>query len=140
MRMPGQVIASELLATYLGTDAGARVHAGAVTRGSVENLRAVIWLADIGGLTAISEAAPGTLLIDPLNDLFETLTYALCERGGRVLKFIGDAMLVTFSFVEAGAETCGRAIEAQRKLEAMNWNRAAAWLAARLTGSGQVWG
>ncbi len=37
----GHVIASGLLGTYLGEDAGRRVHAGAVERGSVDSLRAV---------------------------------------------------------------------------------------------------
>ena len=37
----GYVIASGLLATYLGEDAGRRVHAGAIMRGSVDKLRAV---------------------------------------------------------------------------------------------------
>ena len=45
-------IASGLLAAYLGGDAGRRVHAGAVERGSVETIRAVVWYADIRGFTA----------------------------------------------------------------------------------------
>ena len=53
------------------------------------------------------------------------------ERGGQVLKFIGDAMLATFSFEEADrAATCGRAldaaIEATRNLDALNRARAEA--------------
>jgi adenylate cyclase len=60
-----------------------------------------------------------------LNDVFETLTAALRARGGQVLKFIGDAMLATFSFEEGQtAETCHRAldaaVEAMRSLEALN--------------------
>ena len=38
----GHVIASGLLGAYLGEDAGRRVHAGSIMRGSVDNLRAVI--------------------------------------------------------------------------------------------------
>jgi len=34
------VIASELLGTYLGEDAGRRVHASSIMQGSVDNLRA----------------------------------------------------------------------------------------------------
>ena len=52
----GHVIASGLLGTYLGEDAGRRVHSGAVERGSVDNLRAVIWYADIRGFTAVSDS------------------------------------------------------------------------------------
>ena len=38
----GHMIASGLLKAYLGGDAGTRVHAGAVERGSVESIRAVL--------------------------------------------------------------------------------------------------
>ena len=127
----GHVIASGLLDTYLGADAGRRVHAGAVQRGSVDKLRAVIWFADIRGFTRISDAAPGPVVVELLNDVFEALTAALRPRGGQVLKFIGDAMLATFSFDEADrAETCRRAldaaIEAMQNLDALNTGRATA--------------
>src|SRR5262249_54079296 len=47
MTHAGYTIASGLLGTYLGDDAGRRVHAGAVERGSVESIRAVLWYADM---------------------------------------------------------------------------------------------
>jgi adenylate cyclase len=127
----GHRIASGLLGTYLGQDAGGRVHAGAVERGSVSSLSAVLWYADIRGFTSTTDAAPGALVIDLLNDVFETLTAALRERGGQVLKFIGDAMLATFSLAEGdAAATCQRALqaaaEAMRALEALRARRAAA--------------
>ena len=86
------VIASGLLGTYLGEDAGRRVHAGSVMRGSVDKLHAVIWYADIRGFTAVSDAAPGSVVVELLNDVFETLTASLRLHGGQVLKFIGDGM------------------------------------------------
>jgi adenylate cyclase len=121
----GHVIASGLLATYLGEDAGRRVHAGSIMRGSLDNLRAVIWYADIRGFTAVSDSEPGPVVVELLNDMFEILTASLRERGGQVLKFIGDAMLATFPFDEADrAQTCRRAldaaIEAMRNVEALN--------------------
>ena len=127
----GHVIASGLLRTYLGWDAGGRVHAGAVTRGSMERLSAAIWYADIRGFTTLSDAVPGPVVIDLLNDVFEALAAPLRERGGQVLKFIGDAMLATFAFEEeTRAETCGRAldaaIEATGALAALNRSRAEA--------------
>ncbi|MBV8443865.1 MAG: adenylate/guanylate cyclase domain-containing protein [Hyphomicrobiales bacterium] len=129
------VIASGLLGTYLGEDAGRRVHSGAIMRGSVERIRAVIWFADIRGFTPISDAAPGSVIVDLLNDVFETLTAALRARGGQVLKFIGDGMLAVFPFEETGrAETCRRAldaaIEAMQALDALNTSRAAAGVPA----------
>jgi adenylate cyclase len=127
----GHVIASGLLGTYLGEDAGRRVHSGAIMRGSVDRLGAVIWYADIRGFTPISDAAPGPIVVDLLNDVFEVLTAALRPRGGQVLKFIGDGMLAIFSFEEGErAEACRRAldaaIEATEKLAEMNAIRAAA--------------
>ncbi len=128
--LAGHVIASGLLATYLGEDAGRRVHAGSIMRGSLDNLRAVLWYADIRGFTSISDSASGPVVVELLNDVFEILTASLRERGGQVLKFIGDGMLATFPFEEADrAETCRRAldaaIEAMRNIEALNAAREA---------------
>jgi adenylate cyclase len=82
-------------------------------RGSVDNLRAVLWYADIRGFTALSDSAPGPVVVELLNEIFETLTGSLRERGGQVLKFIGDAMLAIFPFEDADrAETCRRALDA----------------------------
>jgi adenylate cyclase len=127
----GHVIASGLLGAYLGGDAGRRVHAGSIMRGSVENLRAVIWYADIRGFTPLSDAAPGSVVVELLNDVFEILTASLRERGGQVLKFIGDAMLAIFPFEDADrAETCRRAldaaVEAMRNIDALRAARGAA--------------
>jgi adenylate cyclase len=99
-------------------------------RGSLDKLRAVLWYADIRGFTAVSDSAPGPVVVDLLNDVFEILTASLRPRGGQVLKFIGDAMLATFPFEEADrAETCRQAldaaIEAMRNIEALNATRAA---------------
>lgn len=127
----GHVIASGLLRAYLGWDAGGRVHAGAVTRGSMERLAAAILFADIRDFTPLSDSEPGPAVIDLLNDVFEALAAPLRERGGQVLKFIGDAMLATFSFEEDDrAATCARALEAafeaRRNLATLNRVRAGA--------------
>ena len=74
MAHAGYTIAAGLLAAYLGADAGKRVHAGAVARGSVESIRAVLWYADIRGFTAIADATPGLAVIEMLDEIFETLT------------------------------------------------------------------
>jgi adenylate cyclase len=113
MTHAGHRIASGLLEAYLGGDAGGRVHAGAVERGSVESLRAVVWYADIRGFTAIAETTPGLVVIELINAIFETLTASLRSRGGQVLKFLGDGMLAIFPFVDATRdETCSRAMDA----------------------------
>jgi adenylate cyclase len=122
------VIAAGLLAAYLGEDAGRRVHAGAVERGSVESVHAVLWYADIRGFTGIADSEPGLNVVRLLDEVFETLTAPLRRRGGQVMKFIGDGMLATFAFDGAsGAETCRLALdaveEAMAALDTMNGGR-----------------
>ena len=111
------------------------MHAGAIERGSVESIHAVLWYADIRGFTPASDTSPGPVIIDLLNDVFETLTAALRTRGGEVLKFLGDGMLATLSFAEAErGETCRHALdaaaEAMAGLAALNVARVAAGLSA----------
>ena len=109
----GYTIASGLLGAYLGADAGRRVHAGAVDRGSVESIRAVLWYADIRGFTALADTTPGAAVIELLDEVFETLTASLRPRGGQVLKFLGDGMLAIFPFEDGTPEQiCRRALEA----------------------------
>ena len=110
MTHAGHRIASGLLGAYLGVDAGGRVHAGAVERGSVESVRAVLWFADIRGFTTIADTTPGLVVIELLDAIFETLTASLRPRGGQVLKFLGDGMLAIFPFVDD--ETCSQALDA----------------------------
>ena len=125
----GYVIASGLLQTYLGGDAGRRVHAGAIKRGSVERIRATLWYADIRGFTSIAEAAP-ELLVDLLDEMFEVLTDTLRKRGGQVLKFIGDGLLAIFPVDNSNcAEMCRIALDAAKEsmhgIDALNAARAA---------------
>ena len=131
----GYIIASALLQTYLGEQTGKRVHAGAIERGSVESIHAVLWYADIRGFTPTSDTHPGPVIIDLLDNVFETMAAALRSRGGEVLKFLGDGMLATLPFAQTDrAATCRRAldaaVEAMRELEALNVSRAAAGLPA----------
>ncbi len=127
----GHDIASGLLRTYLGTDAGSRVHSGAVERGTVDALHSVLWYADLRGFTRISDVSSGAQIVEMLNEAFETLTASLRPRGGHVLKFIGDAMLATISFEKAGEEAaCTRgldaAMEALANVKSRNLERQAA--------------
>ncbi len=109
----GYDIASSLLRTYLGEDAGRRVHSGAVIRGTTDSLRAVIWYADLKEFTTVSDHWPGPAIIDMLDDAFEALAAPLRARGGQVLKFIGDAMLAIFAInQEPEAAVCRRALDA----------------------------
>jgi adenylate cyclase len=131
MTHAGHTIASSLLAAYLGGDAGRRVHSGAIERGSVEGLHAVLWYADIRGFTVIADSTPGPVIIELLDEIFETLTASLRPRGGQVLKFMGDGMLATFPILDGTREeTCQRAldaaVEAMRALDRLNGLRSEA--------------
>jgi adenylate cyclase len=121
-------VAAGLLAAYLGDDASQRVLAGAVQRGSVESIRAVLWFADIRGFTTIADVTPGPELIEMLDDVFETMSAALRPRGGQVLKFLGDGMLAIFAFADTiPEEICRHALdaaaEAMRALDRLNTKR-----------------
>jgi adenylate cyclase len=131
MAHAGHTIASNLLAAYLGDDAGQRVHSGAIERGSVESMRAVLWYADIRGFTAVADGTPGPAVIELLNEIFETLTASLRGRGGQVLKFMGDGMLATFPLGDGICERICRealdaAAEAMRALDRLYAARGAA--------------
>ena len=128
MAHAGHTIASGLLEAYLGGDAGRRVHAGAVERGSAESILAVLWYADIRAFTALADTTQGTAVIELLDDIFETLTAALRPRGGQVLKFLGDGMLAIFPLEDATQDqTCRRALdaaaEAMRAIDRLNVTR-----------------
>ena len=113
MSEAGHTIASGLLAAYLGADAGQRVHEGAIERGSVESIRAALWYGDIRGSTAIADAWPGLVVIELLDEVFETLAAPLRARGGQILKFLGDGFLAIFPFDDdSRAATCRQALEA----------------------------
>ena len=128
MAHAGHTIASGLLEAYLGADAGRRVHSGAIERGSVESIHAVLWYADIRGFTAIAETTAGDAVIELLNEVFETLTASLRRRGGQVLKFMGDGMLATFALDDGNhARVCRNALdaagEAMHAIERLNGER-----------------
>ncbi|MDA1059822.1 MAG: adenylate/guanylate cyclase domain-containing protein [Proteobacteria bacterium] len=109
-------LATTLLETYVGQHAGKRVLDGAITRGSGESIRAVIWYCDLRNFTPLSESLPMDLLISVLNDYFEAVGTAIEARDGEILKFVGDAILAIWP-LESGddpAAVCKTAIEAWR--------------------------
>jgi adenylate cyclase len=123
-------LAKTLLDTYVGTDAGEAILTGNIRRGSAETIHAVIWMCDLRNFTGLSETLPGSELIALLNDYFESVGTPVRERGGEILKFIGDAMLAIFRVPgpDAVAEGCRKAAEAvsdaRLRLHALNEKRA----------------
>ena len=122
--------ARTLLDTYVGRQAGGRVLNGAIHRGTGETIRAVIWLCDLRGFTARSEALPRDALIALLNGYFGAMCDAVDEHGGEVLKFIGDAMLAIFPIGDGdAAAACRQALAgaqmAQGAIAILNAQRSA---------------
>ncbi|HKO09011.1 MAG TPA: adenylate/guanylate cyclase domain-containing protein [Alphaproteobacteria bacterium] len=89
-------IGASLLDVYLGAETGRRVLEGAVQRGQLETIHAVLWYCDLRGFTHLSDTLPHDELITLLNEYFEAVGEPVIARGGEILKFIGDAMLAIF--------------------------------------------
>ena len=109
----GQNVARNLALTYLGADAGNRVLNGEIVRGGVQRIRAVIFYADLRGFTRLSDQAPDDELVPLLDDYLECMARPVLDRGGEVLKFLGDGLLGVFE-IEDNESTveCGRALQA----------------------------
>ncbi len=90
-------MAQDLLETYLGHDASRRVMSGALGRGSLDQIEAVILYFDLSGFTKLSEALDGPDVIELLNAYFGVAVPQIEDRGGNVLKFMGDGMLAIFA-------------------------------------------
>ena len=89
-------VASTVLETYLGRDAGRRVLTGEIERGSAEAIRAVIWFADLRGFTRLTDSLPRDALVETLDDYLEAMAVPVHANNGQILKFMGDGLLATF--------------------------------------------
>lgn len=99
-----------LLDTYVGTATARRVLAGRIRRGQLESLEAALMLCDLRGFTELSNRLPGDRVLQLLDGYFDCVVPAITERGGEVLKFMGDAVLAFFSRDDAAA-SCEAALE-----------------------------
>ncbi len=91
-----RILASNLLDVYVGQEAGEQIMDGRITRGDSQSIHAVIWLSDLRGFTPLSDQLSREELVDLLNEYFDCMATAVRERGGEIIKFIGDAMLAIF--------------------------------------------
>ncbi len=107
-------VASNLLTTYIGKNAGERVLAGPIRRGDTEAIHAAIWLSDMRGFTTLADTLPPQDLVDLLNRYFDCQVPAIEQHSGEVLKFMGDGLLAIFPIgAEAHFPTiCAAALEA----------------------------
>jgi adenylate cyclase len=86
-------ITRNVLSAYLGEQTGPKVLAGQIRRGTGVELTAVLWSSDLRGFTERSDRLRGNRMIEILNTLFDAQTIAIRDRGGEILKFIGDGIL-----------------------------------------------
>lgn len=109
----GHDISGNLLDTYVGPEAGRRILDGEIRRGTLDVIRAVIFVADLRGFTAMADRLERDVLVDMLNGYFDCLVPVIVGHGGHVLKFLGDGLLATFPLQNrAPAEVCEAALDA----------------------------
>jgi len=94
-------IASNILTAYLGSNAGPKVLAGQIRRGTGEEITAVLWSSDLRGFTERSDRLAGIQVIAMLNALFDAQAKSIVGHGGEILKFIGDGLLAIFPIKSA---------------------------------------
>lgn len=104
-------IAETLVETYLGRGAGRLVLGGRIERGIAERIGAALWFSDLRGYTKITDTAAPDQIIPLLNDYADAVLSAIHERGGDVLKLIGDGVLAIFRAEDPRA-ACTAALEA----------------------------
>jgi adenylate cyclase len=105
-------VATNLLDTYVGRQAGARILAGQIRRGHTESIAAAIWLSDLRGFTELADRTPGPALIELLNRYFDCQVPAILAQGGEVLKYMGDAVLAIFPIAGDASAVCRAALAA----------------------------
>jgi adenylate cyclase len=105
-------LATTLLNTYVGRDAGERILQGQIRRGDIERIDAVILVSDLRDFTAQSNRLPAEAVIGLLNNYFDCLVPALRAHGGEVLKFLGDGLLGILPVADDPAAACGGALAA----------------------------
>lgn len=128
-----------LLTTYLGREPARRVLNGSVRRQSVETIRAAVLVSDVRGFTRFADRHSAADVVRLLDDYFECMAEAIEDRGGEVLKFIGDGLLAMFEATD-DRSACERALKAAcaalDMLGAVNARRASAGMAEIRAGIG----
>ena len=122
-------IASTLVETYLGRDAGRRILSGRIERGIAERIGAVLWYSDLRSYTRITETAAPDQIIPLLNDYADVVISAIHTAGGDVLKLIGDGTLAIFQENDGGTackSALATAVAVRRGVRELNARRAAA--------------
>jgi len=122
-------ISRSLMNTYVGHRTSEKVLAGMIKRGDADVINAALWFSDLRNFTHLTETLPAEQVLKMLNDYFEFVSAAVTARGGEILRFIGDAMLIVFPIDDkmCNQTACNAAIDAaidaQSTLETLNHRR-----------------
>lgn len=100
---------------YVGDEPHLRILSGDVRRGEVLRIRAAILFADMRDFTGLTSHLPEEAATALVNEYYDCIVPPIDERGGEVLKFMGDGILAIFRAGEDGdIEACMRAFAAAR--------------------------
>jgi adenylate cyclase len=86
----------EVLRMYVGDEPHQRILSGEVRRGEVLRVRAAILFADMRNFTGLTSAMTEEEATAFVNEYYDCVVPPIDERGGEVLKFIGDGILAIF--------------------------------------------
>ncbi|MGD8349489.1 MAG: adenylate/guanylate cyclase domain-containing protein [Gammaproteobacteria bacterium] len=118
-----------LMNTYVGRRTSEKVLAGMIKRGDADVINAALWFSDLRDFTRVTETCESRDVLQMLNDYFEFVAAAVGARGGEILRFIGDAMLIVFPIDrKTSRETACRAaleaaLDAQSTIATLNFQR-----------------
>jgi adenylate cyclase len=105
----------EVMRMYVGDEPHLRILSGDVRRGEVLRIRAAILFADMRDFTALTADLPEEAATALVNNYYDCIVPQIDERGGEVLKFMGDGILAIFRTDKSGdIEACMRAFAAAR--------------------------
>lgn len=123
-------VAGGLLGAYMGRDTGRRILNGEIGLGAAETISAAIMYADLRGFTYMTERLPQDELVTMLNEYLECMVKPVEERGGEVLKYMGDGLLAGLNITSYGeVAACGVLLDAAEeslvRIAEMNARRSA---------------
>jgi adenylate cyclase len=122
-------VATETLGAYLGRFTGGQVMQGMIHRGDSRNISAALLLTDLRGFTAMVDGFGTKAAIGFLNEHLEAMADPVAERGGEVLKFLGDGLLAVFPAAEDPDKACAACVAAAKEIKlrttALNAKRSA---------------
>jgi adenylate cyclase len=105
----------EVMRMYVGNEPHLRILSGDVRRGEVLRIRAAILFADMREFTQLTSHMPEEAATALVNEYYDCIVPPIDERGGEVLKFMGDGILAIFRAGDSGdIEACVRAFGASR--------------------------